>query len=396
MIFKKKLFLIGAMALIVFLCSCYSNRKLDYDIGTAEGYRFYQGFNSTLSDGSDEKPLFESIKIDETIYSINQDDISTFYYEDSVACIYKYDNNKWAIIDYDIKNDSTVLIETYSAEKVQFMMPNYYPVFYVEYYSNGNDYLVSYNLLHGSKIIESENELQSINSYGYFSLIKGNTTYTSFTDDTSFAFNSGYQAVYNISNLERVYLYNERDNDSGTISFNCLSLAQQEIEAKYFGQIEKAIDYKNVYFRNMYYSIWIEDIDNSLYLSGLGIDNALIMEVPYNYTPGYHLEYYKEFNCIIADYSSSLEFTYSLDYKSFSQKTFKSYKEESFKYQMFEGDKYVFSSENIYTRLHPTGAVELDTYLLRYDKTKSKYEIMQKKHVYGFSDAFAFDYVLPC
>lgn len=396
MIIKKKLFSIGAMTMIALLCSCHSNRKLDYDIGEPEGYRFYCDFVSTLSDGTDEKPLFDSIKIDETEYSINQDDVATFYYEDSVACIYEYDKNKWAIIDYDIKNDKALLIETHSAEKVQFMMPNYYPVFYIEHYNDGNNYSITYNLLYDSKIITSENELQSINSYGYFLLIKDNTIFTSFTNDTSFEFDGGYRAVYNISTLETVYLYNEMVDDGRTISFNCLSLEQQEIEAKNFGQIEKAIEYKNVYFRNMYYSIWIEDVNDSLYLNGLGIDKALIMKTPDNYTLGYHLKYYKEFNCITADYSSSFEFTYSLDYKSFSQKTFKSYKEESFKYQLFEDDRYVFSSENIYIRLHPTGAVELDTYLLRYDKTKSKYEIMQKKHVYGFSGAFTFDYVLPC
>lgn len=395
MIIKGKVFLIETILLAVSLCSCSSNKSLNYDIGKAEGYRFYCDFVSALSDGTDEKPLFDSIKIDETEYSINQDDVATFYYEDSVACIYKYDKNKWAIIDYDIKNDKALLIETHSAEKVQFMMPNYYPVFYIEHYNDGNNYSITYNLLYDSKIITSENELQSINSYGYFSLNKGNTLFTSFSSNDISKFDSGYRAVYNISNLETVYLYNEMVDNSATIFFNCLSLEQQEIKAKNFGQIEKAIDYKNVYFRNMYYSIWIEDIDNSLYLSGLGIDNALIMEVPYNYTPGYHLEYYKEFNCITADYSSSFEFTYSLDYKSFSQKTFKSYKEESFKYQLFEDDRYVFSSENIYTRLHPTGAVELDTYLLRYDKVKNKFEIMQKKHVYGFSDVFVSDYVLP-
>ena len=394
MIIKGKVFLIETILLAVSLCSCSSNKSLNYDIGKAEGYRFYRGFYSSLSDGTEQKQLFSSIEIDNVNYTINVTNISTFYYDDFIACIYKYNDYQYAFINYDIKNDNASLIETYTAYEMRFMMPNYYPVFYMKAIDSDADSF-TYHLYYQSHIISSDYELQSINSYGYFSLNKDNTLFTSFSSNDISKFDSGYRAVYNISNLETVYLFNEGVDNSATIFFNCLSLEQQEIETKYFGQIEKAIDYKNVYFRNMYYSIWIEDIDNSLYLSGLGIDNALIMEVPYNYTPGYHLEYYKEFNCIIADYSSSFEFTYSLDYKSFSQKTFKSYKEESFKYQLFEDDRYVFSSENIYTRLHPTGAVELDAHLLRYDKTKNKFEIMQKKHVYGFSDVFVSDYVLP-
>lgn len=392
MTFKKNLFPIVAITLVELLCSCYSNKSLNYDFGEAEGYRFYSGFSSTLSDGTDKKNLFDSIEIEGTNYVVDTDYISTFYYEDYVACIYNYNGNQWAIINYDIKNDDALLIETYSAESVRFIVPNYYPTFCVTHF-NGTDYSLTYHLLHHSKIITSENGLQSINSFGYFSLNKNNTEYTSFSDGTSFEFGNAYRAIYNISNLDTVYLYCKGTENVDTVSFNCLSFEKQEIDSYRFGQIEKAIPYKNVDFRNEYCSIWIENFDNSLYLNGLGLDKALIMETPDDYLPSYHLEYYKEFNCITVS-SPYFEFTYSVDYKSFSQKIFIAFKDESFKYRFYENEKFVFECENIYTRLHPTGSVELDTYFLRYDKEKNKYEIMQKKHVYGFSDVFAFDYIL--
>ena len=108
------------------------------------------------------------------------------------------------------------------------------------------------------------------------------------------------------------------------------------------------------------------------------------------------MKYYKEFNCVIVDYPSTLEFTYSLDYKSFSQKTFTRFKDEAFKYKLFEDGKYIFSSENIYRSAGPMGELTLDSYLLRYDKTNSKNEIMQMKHVRGIANLFTFAYVLAC
>ena len=141
------------------------------------------------------------------------------------------------------------------------------------------------------------------------------------------------------------------------------------------------------------YSIWIENVDGSLYLNGLGIDKTFLEKTPDNYVTGYHLKYYKEFNCVIVDYPSSQEFTYSLDYKSFSQKTFKSFHEESFKYKIFENDKYLFTCENIYRAVGPAGELKLDTYLIRYDKANDKNEIMQKQYAHGLSNVLTFSYV---
>lgn len=393
MVIQKSRLLITTLVATVFLCSCFSNRKLDYDYGEVEGYRFYQGFYSSLSDGSDKKPLFESITIDGIDYPIDADNITTFYYEDYVACLYKYSENKWAIIDYDIKKSNQLLIETYFAESVRFIMPNYYPVFSVKYYNGGSNYSTTYNLLYDSKIITSQEELQSINSYGYFSLKKGNTTYTTFDANSHYEFNDEYIAIYNISNLETVCLHSIWTEESETISFDCLSFEKKNVESQSLGKIDKTISYGKNFFRNMDCSIWIENINGSLYLNGLGIDKTFLEKTPNNYVTGYHLKYYKEFNCVIVDYPSSQEFTYSLDYKSFSRKTFKSFHEESFKYKIFENDKYLFTCENIYRMVGPAGELKLDTYLIRYDKANDKNEIMQKQYAHGLSNVLTFSYV---
>ena len=389
---RKALFRVIALLSITFLSSCFSAKKLNYDFGEAEGYRFYNGFYSTLSDGTDKRPLFDSIEIDGVDYKINADEISTFYYDDDVACLYKYIENQYALINYDILNDTKQLIDTFIAYHGCFVIPNYYPVFYLDTTIDNNK-LTTFYLFYKMQLIKSEHELQSINSLGYFTISEKNT-FTSFSLNDSIEFTQHYYPIYNLKDSQNVLLNNANDKNSNDICFDSVSFGMKEVKKQRYCQIEKADSFEKMYFRNVLYSIWIEDIDNSLYLNGFGINKAFIIKTPNDYIGGYRISYYEEFHCLTLSHSS-FSLTYSLDFQSFSQKTLQFFR-DPFLYDVFEDEKYRFTVENICHSINHFGLTKrYDTYLLRYDKFINKYEILQQDGVEGLANVLAYSYVLP-
>ena len=255
---RKALFRVIALFSITFLSSCYSNKKLNYAFGEAEGYRFYNGFYSSLSDGTDEKLLFDSIEIDGVDYKINAENISTFYYDDDVACLFNYGDDQYALINYDIKNDAKQLIDTFTGYRCRFEAPNYYPVFYVMTNNDSNETKTTYYLLHNMQLINSQYSLLSINSFGYFTTyvygISKYNTFTSFASNDSIDFDQHYYPIYNLKDSQNILLHNVQDDDSFAIYFDSVSFEMKKVKKQRYCQIEEMDSLDSIDLYNAYYT----------------------------------------------------------------------------------------------------------------------------------------------